>query len=753
MALPTTISGVFFGDKNINIGPFISSGGNVYVVIQITSSSVAVFKATDPTSSFSEQDSGNRPNNGTADVLCDVTQEGDTLHIITYQGVANPVRYSQFSMSSDTWVRGAVTIVTPTNDGNGARASIAVRSNGDLIAFVQSPAEKLMGTQYSRTSYCKSTDGGANWGSPVTVMFTGQKTNYLVRACGLGASDRIHFFIDVGNVNHQSLSSSDVLDTASLFTSGTTLHHTPVRSYVSGANTVVKFSIFNDGKQVRFNSGANPTPSTDTGFPDAATVGPAGSALDGTTIHYLWARNSDGHVMHDVQTDGGSFGTDVDEFTGSVSAVKCNIYTRGSNVVLAYVMNDGGTIKYNEIVLSSAGFTLAADGGSYAISGTVAATKFGRLVSAVSGSYALGGTAATLLLGKKIIADSGAYAISGSDVSFPRTYILYPDSGAYVLSGTDLLLKIERLLTADAGAYALNGLDASLLFDRLLAANSGTYLLSGTDVTFLVTHILAAESGTYLLNGTNASLIRGFILVANSGAYILSGSIANLLANRILTATGGTYALSGTDLSLFFGRVVQADPGSYALNGSDVGLLIEHLLTAEGGVYVLTGTDATLIRSGTGAFVLAADPGAYALTGTQVAILFNRNLIAESGAYILSGQIVDLLRYLILTADSGSFALSGSDSTLLFDRLLSALSGSYQLVGSDAALLRDFTMAADSGVYALDGDIAALLTNRNLNALSGAYQLAGTDVQLIYTPTGGVQFVPYVNLFRRRRRN
>lgn len=86
---------------------------------------------------------------------------------------------------------------------------------------------------------------------------------------------------------------------------------------------------------------------------------------------------------------------------------------------------------------------LAADPGSYAITGTDASLEYGRIVAASSGSYAITGTAATFHTGKAIIAAAGSYSITGSAASFVRTRKIAADSGFYAINGSVALLRIS----------------------------------------------------------------------------------------------------------------------------------------------------------------------------------------------------------------------------------------------------------------------------------------------------------------------
>src|SRR5712691_831377 len=103
MALPTTISSTALPTRQqFRLGPFISSTGNVYaVLLDTTNTKIHVYKATDPTSSFTEQDSGNIPGQVSAGTLW-VIQNGDVLSIAgATDSTAPAYKFHQFSMATD----------------------------------------------------------------------------------------------------------------------------------------------------------------------------------------------------------------------------------------------------------------------------------------------------------------------------------------------------------------------------------------------------------------------------------------------------------------------------------------------------------------------------------------------------------------------------------------------------------------------------------------------------------------------------
>ena len=105
---------------------------------------------------------------------------------------------------------------------------------------------------------------------------------------------------------------------------------------------------------------------------------------------------------------------------------------------------------------ASGAYTLNADSGSYAISGTAATLLKNSIVDAVSGAYVISGTDATLLRNKVLPGDSGAYLIAGTDA----TIVYTPATGAYTLD-------------ADSGAYSIAGTDATFVYTSNAGAGGG----------------------------------------------------------------------------------------------------------------------------------------------------------------------------------------------------------------------------------------------------------------------------------------
>lgn len=196
--------------------------------------------------------------------------------------------------------------------------------------------------------------------------------------------------------------------------------------------------------------------------------------------------------------------------------------------------------------VSGTSYTLTADAGSFAVTGTDASLEFGRRVSA----------------------DSGAFAITGTDAGLVYTMVVNGTPGEFNITGTDATLLYNRRLAADAGSFAVTGTDASLEFNRRLSAESGSFAVTGTDATLTYdqpgAYTLTAESGSFGVTGADASLLYGRKLTAEAGSFAMTASDAGLLLHRVLAAAAGAFAWTGTAATLTY-DASNPDPASYSV--------------------------------------------------------------------------------------------------------------------------------------------------------------------------------------------
>lgn len=278
-------------------------------------------------------------------------------------------------------------------------------------------------------------------------------------------------------------------------------------------------------------------------------------------------------------------------------------------------------------------YTLAADAGSFALTGSAAGVLRGWKVAAGAGSYTLTGQAAGVLYGRRLTAGAGAYNLTGQDAATKRGRLMAAGAGSFALTGQTAALLRGLRLTAGAGSFVLSGQAATPAIVRALTAGLGSYALSGQAASLLVGRVLAAAAGSYALTGQDATLRKGRSLTAGASAYDFLGQAAGLRAGRLMAAALGTFALTGQDATLNRGKTILAGAGSYALTGQDAAAKIGRRVAAGAGSYSLAGQAAQLLRGAR----LSAGAGSYTLNGQAASFALARRLIADFGAFLLSG--------------------------------------------------------------------------------------------------------------------
>lgn len=346
--------------------------------------------------------------------------------------------------------------------------------------------------------------------------------------------------------------------------------------------------------------------------------------------------------------------------------------------------NGGGTPDYSLVegptLDPGTGYTLAADSGAVAITGTSAALKRGLKVVAASGSISISGTAASLKLGAKIAAAPGAIALTGTAATLLKASKIVAAFGAVDISGTAAALKRAVILSCAPGAIAITGTDAALR--RGVTFNAGSVAIpisgspavlqppasstavpiTGTAAALTQARRLVAAFGTVPFNGTAASLSKGLLMSAASGAVSVTGTAATLNRGLKISASSGTTSFTGTSAQLRVAHRLASESGSIPLTGSSCGLFFGRKLSAAFGAVAFSGTAATLSRTRH----LVATPGSVSITGTAADLSYNS--IADP----------------VLVADEGAIDFTGSTASLRFARRLVASSGALSVAGTAA---------------------------------------------------------------------
>ncbi|ESY49028.1 MULTISPECIES: LamG domain-containing protein [unclassified Mesorhizobium] len=171
--------------------------------------------------------------------------------------------------------------------------------------------------------------------------------------------------------------------------------------------------------------------------------------------------------------------------------------------------------------------TLAADAGSYSLTGTAATLRRALKTAAAAGSFTLTGSSATLRRALLVAGTSGSYTLTGSSASLvpsSAAKVLASDAGSFALSGTAATLKRGLKLAAGLGSYAHTGTAASLAYGRKVAAAAGSFALTGTTGGLLRGYKVTAAAGSYAMTGTAATLTKAGVTDPNfSSVKLLLG--------------------------------------------------------------------------------------------------------------------------------------------------------------------------------------------------------------------------------------
>lgn len=178
-------------------------------------------------------------------------------------------------------------------------------------------------------------------------------------------------------------------------------------------------------------------------------------------------------------------------------------------------------------------YSLPADSGSIAITGTAASIKFNRSLSAGVGALNLAGTDAALKFNRVLACDAGSIAVTGTDAT-----LTYSGAGAPTYT-----------LTAEGGSVAITGIAASLKFNRLLNAASGAIVVTGSAVTLTYSGAsgFTVDQLAYL-DAKFAAVLAAIPSAATTATAVLAAAQTTPIHSDVRKVVGITVDGTGTDI-------------------------------------------------------------------------------------------------------------------------------------------------------------------------------------------------------------
>lgn len=196
-------------------------------------------------------------------------------------------------------------------------------------------------------------------------------------------------------------------------------------------------------------------------------------------------------------------------------------------------------------------YTLAADAGSFTLSGQDAGQRRALRLDAAAGAFALSGQTAGLLRAPELVADHGGFVLSGQAAGLLRALRLDVGHGAFVLGGQDADVALGNQLVGGEGVFALTGQTAAFLRALRLTAAAGGIVLSGQAATITpsgaeepedAAPLELGEAGEIAILGPNVSF-------RISGVAVLAPTTPLAVQRAVLRAL--TIALAGRDVPVF----------------------------------------------------------------------------------------------------------------------------------------------------------------------------------------------------------
>ncbi len=395
MALPAVINSVAQAEGDYI--PFKSSAGNFYVVARVSDTTIDVFKSSDPGSvAFAAQDTSNNPSGFTLLKYMYAVQNGDVIHIATFDRTALNVEYHEFNMATDAWDTTDELVENLTGMDfpqlSIMACSIAFRSgvtSDELVIAYSGLTDSDMGSSYQRVDFSHKNDSATSWTGPVALSNQandGVANNYGNPILAVGTNDKVHCYMGADTTSASDpVSAWDAQHGVTISTSNS-LSTVITTTVDTGTNLLGMGNLisFDDGGTQRImntHRGASSTTrgtlrSVEDGSDDGRAVSltnltnsPVLSgettlikiANDGTDVYYVFSDASTSDLFIRKSSDSGAtFDSEVEEVDGITVAQIAGVSVLdhgGDKLVMLVFDSASGDFEWHENDIGGAGAT------------------------------------------------------------------------------------------------------------------------------------------------------------------------------------------------------------------------------------------------------------------------------------------------------------------------------------------------------------------------------------------------------------
>lgn len=229
-------------------------------------------------------------------------------------------------------------------------------------------------------------------------------------------------------------------------------------------------------------------------------------------------------------------------------------------------------------------------------------------VSGTAGAFTLTGQATSEHAGRLFAGSAGSFALTGKTSTLSHGHPLSANTGSFALTGEPLSAKSSRPFSAAAGSFTLTGEAANILAGKQLQGSPGAFTVVGKPSPLTKSLTFSALAGAFTLTGEPTVLIGGKQLLGSPGSFVVTGGPATLHASRSLLANAGSLALTGQTTALSNGQHLTASAGTFQVTGRAISAAVARSLAGAVGTFIVSGQVAQLTASNqvTGPFFFEA---------------------------------------------------------------------------------------------------------------------------------------------------
>lgn len=204
----------------------------------------------------------------------------------------------------------------------------------------------------------------------------------------------------------------------------------------------------------------------------------------------------------------------------------------GRNVIAAY---GSFTLTGNNTALT-VHRNITANHGTFTQTGIDAAVRAGRKISAVYASYSLTGYDATLTSshagGYTIAAEMGSFALSGNATRVLASRLIPAVYGTFTETGMNAGVYVGRKVIGTYQTYSLTGNATSFLHGYYISSSYGAYTVTGNSAAIIRSARLSSVFGSFLLTGYPVTLTQQGATIVGDAYLSDSTRYAAVITNR-----------------------------------------------------------------------------------------------------------------------------------------------------------------------------------------------------------------------------